>query len=110
MTTSTANRRSDKAGDGREAPARRPSPLILLAEDDLDVQNLVRHVLQAEGYEVEVCGDGETALQRCLEAAPDLLVLDVMMPRLTGFEVLSRLRSAGAGRRRGAGPRPPAAT
>jgi two-component system response regulator MprA len=70
---------------------------VLLAEDDPDVQNLVRYVLEAEGYAVEVCADGEAALQRCLAEPPDLLVLDVMMPRLTGFEVLARLRGGGIG-------------
>lgn len=70
---------------------------MLLAEDDPDVQNLVRYVLEAEGYAVEVCADGEAALQRCLAEPPDLLVLDVMMPRLTGFEVLARLRGGGIG-------------
>lgn len=66
---------------------------VLLAEDDPDVSDLVRHVLQADGYRVEVAGDGEQALERFEECCPDLVVLDVMMPRLTGFEVLSRLRS-----------------
>jgi DNA-binding response OmpR family regulator len=71
-------------------------PRVLLAEDDPDVQALVQHVLRAEGYDVDVCDDGEATLRRCMEEPPDLLVLDVMMPRLTGFEVLSRLRAGGA--------------
>jgi len=65
---------------------------ILLAEDDPDVSDLVRHVLEAEGYHVDVAGDGEQALARFEACCPDLVVLDVMMPRLTGFEVLSKLR------------------
>lgn len=65
---------------------------ILLAEDDPDLSDLVRHVLEAEGYRVEVARDGEEALTRFEARCPDLLVLDVMMPRLTGFEVLSRVR------------------
>jgi two-component system alkaline phosphatase synthesis response regulator PhoP len=68
---------------------------VLVAEDDSDVQNLVRHVLEADGYRVEVVGDGEAALARCKDELPDLLVLDVMMPRLTGFEVVARLRAMG---------------
>lgn len=65
---------------------------ILLAEDDPDVSALVRHVLEADGYRVEVAADGADALRRFEESDPDLVVLDVMMPRLTGFEVLARLR------------------
>jgi DNA-binding response OmpR family regulator len=69
--------------------------MVLLAEDDVDVQNLVRHVLEADGCSVEVACDGEQALRLCSTQRPDLLVLDIMMPRLTGFEVLSRLRASG---------------
>lgn len=65
---------------------------VLLAEDDPDVSALVRHVLETDGYRVEAVADGAEALRRFEERRPDLLVLDVMMPRLTGFEVLARLR------------------
>lgn len=65
---------------------------VLVAEDDSDVSDLVRHVLEADGYLVEVAKDGEEALARFEACCPDLVVLDIMMPRLTGFEVLSRLR------------------
>jgi DNA-binding response OmpR family regulator len=65
---------------------------VLVAEDDPDVSDLVRHVLEADGYLVEVARDGEEALARFEACCPDLVVLDIMMPRLTGFEVLSRLR------------------
>jgi DNA-binding response OmpR family regulator len=65
---------------------------VLLAEDDPDVGDLVRHVLEADGYRVELARDGAEALERFEACCPDLVVLDIMMPRLTGFEVLSRLR------------------
>ena len=52
----------------------------------------MRHVLEAEGYRVELARDGAEALERFEACCPDLVVLDVMMPRLTGFEVLTRLR------------------
>jgi DNA-binding response OmpR family regulator len=65
---------------------------VLLAEDDPDVGDLVRHVLEADGYRVELARDGAEALELFESCPPDLVVLDVMMPRLTGFEVLSRLR------------------
>lgn len=75
------------ADDGTQTRA-----TILLAEDDPDVCALVRHVLESDGHRVEVAVDGAEALRRFDECAPDLVVLDVMMPRLTGFEVLARLR------------------
>jgi DNA-binding response OmpR family regulator len=65
---------------------------LLLAEDDPHVGDLVRHVLEAEGHRVELARDGAEALERFEDCSADLVVLDVMMPRLTGFEVLSRLR------------------
>lgn len=65
---------------------------VLFAEDDEDVADLVSHVLESEGYHVELARDGAEALARFQSCAPDLVVLDVMMPRLTGFEVLARLR------------------
>lgn len=75
-----------------EETDRRDQATVLLAEDDPDVGDLVRHVLEAEGYRVELARDGAEALERFEACSPDLVVLDVMMPRLTGFEVLTRLR------------------
>jgi DNA-binding response OmpR family regulator len=74
--------------------ARRGDPVtVLLAEDDPDVSDLVCHVLRSDGYHVEIARDGEEALARFEDCTPDLVVLDIMMPRLTGFEVLGRLRA-----------------
>ena len=75
-----------------EETDRKDRATVLLAEDDPDVGDLVRHVLEAEGYSVELARDGAEALERFEACSPDLVVLDVMMPRLTGFEVLTRLR------------------
>jgi putative two-component system response regulator len=72
-----------------------PTARILVAEDDPDVQNLVRYILEAEAYAVKLCSDGEQALISALQEPPDLLILDIMMPRLSGFEVLKRLRATG---------------
>jgi DNA-binding response OmpR family regulator len=66
---------------------------VLLAEDDPDLSDLVRYVLEAEGYHVEVARDGQETLESYQACRPGLLVLDLMMPRLTGFEVLTRLRA-----------------
>lgn len=76
-----------------ESQDRQTGLTVLLAEDDPDLSDLVGHVLRADGYRVEVATDGEEALARFGECCPDLVILDVMMPRLTGFEVLSRLRA-----------------
>jgi DNA-binding response OmpR family regulator len=76
-----------------ESQDRQTGLTVLLAEDDPDLSDLVSHVLRADGYRVEVATDGEEALARFGECCPDLVILDVMMPRLTGFEVLSRLRA-----------------
>jgi DNA-binding response OmpR family regulator len=73
---------------------RRDGAVVLLAEDDPDIGDLVCHVLEADGYRVELARDGAEALERFEACRPDLVVLDVMMPRLTGFEVLTRLREA----------------
>lgn len=68
---------------------------ILLAEDERDLNNIITKKLTADGYSVDACFDGEEALD-CLSAADyDAVILDVMMPKADGFEVLRRLRQAG---------------
>jgi diguanylate cyclase (GGDEF)-like protein len=65
---------------------------ILVVDDDPDIARFVEVNLRSAGYEVSVAGDGEEALERAGEIRPDLVLLDVMMPRLDGFEVAQRLR------------------
>jgi DNA-binding response OmpR family regulator len=67
-------------------------PTVLVADDDRDVQNLVRFRLEREGVRVVTASDGEAALELAREQRPDVCVLDVMMPKLNGFEVLKELR------------------
>ena len=67
-------------------------PLVLVADDDADILALVTFRLERGGYEVVAANDGEEALRLALERAPDLAVLDVMMPKLDGYEVTTRLR------------------
>ena len=69
---------------------------VLVADDDRDVLNLVRFRLEREGVRVLTASDGEAALQLAREEVPELCVLDVMMPKLSGFEVLKLLREDGA--------------
>jgi diguanylate cyclase (GGDEF)-like protein len=65
---------------------------ILVVDDDPDVARFVEVNLRSAGYEVDLASDGEEALRKAVELAPDLILLDVMMPRVDGFEVARRLR------------------
>jgi DNA-binding response OmpR family regulator len=65
---------------------------ILIVDDDVELVGLLRFALGSGGYEVHVAYDGEQALARIEEHAPDLVVLDVNLPLMDGFEVLRRLR------------------
>jgi DNA-binding response OmpR family regulator len=67
-------------------------PLVLVADDDPDIRSLVALRLEKSGYEVVSARDGEQALATALERVPDLALLDVMMPKLDGYEVTERLR------------------
>lgn len=70
----------------REAESR-DRPLILLADDDMDIRTLVRLAIEDLDYEIIEASDGEIALEQILVEQPDLVVLDVMMPGLTGWEI-----------------------
>jgi DNA-binding response OmpR family regulator len=74
-------------GNGHDTKA------ILVADDDQDILELVAFRLERAGYEVMTAGDGEQALATARERRPDLAVLDVMMPKLTGYEVVKAMRS-----------------
>ncbi len=65
---------------------------IVVADDDPDLLELLRINLEAEGHSVKVAADGTQALDLAMNASPDLLVLDVMMPGLDGLEVTRLLR------------------
>ena len=69
---------------------------ILVAEDEPAIADAVEYALRSEGFDAEAVGDGVTALERALEGSFDLLVLDLMLPRLSGTEVCRRLRAASA--------------
>ena len=70
-------------------------PRILLADDDPAITSELKPFLERAGYRVAIAGDGEAALRRVSDFTPDLIVLDVLMPRLDGREVCRRLRRAG---------------
>ncbi|MDR0350879.1 MAG: response regulator transcription factor [Coriobacteriales bacterium] len=65
---------------------------IMLADDDAGIQALVAHIVREAGHELISAMDGEEALTVFERERPDLLILDVMMPKLNGFEVVTRLR------------------
>ena len=65
---------------------------VLVVDDDPDVARFVEVNLRSAGYNVSVATNGEEAMERALELRPDLVLLDVMMPKMDGFEVAQRLR------------------
>ena len=65
---------------------------ILIIDDDAELCELVGEYLEGEGFEVESVHDGVTGVERCLDSDPELVILDVMLPGLGGFEVLKRIR------------------
>ena len=71
------------------------APRILLVDDEQPIQTLLSFPLQRDGYEVVQAADGAEALARFDEQIFDLVVLDVMLPRMDGLEVCRRLRAKG---------------
>ncbi|MDA3629590.1 response regulator transcription factor [Saccharopolyspora sp. WRP15-2] len=65
---------------------------ILVVDDDHAVRDVLRRYLERSGYQVDLAGDGETALRSFTAAAPDLVVLDLMLPGIGGLEVCRRIR------------------
>ena len=70
-------------------------PYVLIAEDESAVSELLQYNLKREDYEVAIASDGEEALLMIDERAPDLLLLDWMLPKVSGIEVCRRVRSGG---------------
>ena len=70
-----------------------PSDLILLVDDEPSIIQLARMYLEREGFRVSAVGDGQTALEAVAGQHPALIVLDVMLPKLDGFEVCRQLRA-----------------
>jgi len=70
-----------------------PGKRILVIEDDPSIVLGLRMNLEAEGYSVQVAEDGESGLAQAKQDGPDLIILDIMLPRLNGFEVLRQLRA-----------------
>src|SRR5262249_7226145 len=67
-------------------------PRILVVDDDPDIRTLLRELLGRAGYRVDVAPDGRAALRQLFEAPPALVLLDVNMPQLDGYQTLDRIR------------------
>jgi DNA-binding response OmpR family regulator len=75
--------------DGHDRQAR-----VLIVEDDDDIAQVLQRSLRLEGYETRIAGDGEAALGAAADFVPDLVVLDLGLPKLDGMDVARRLRAA----------------
>ena len=77
-------------------PTNERAPRVLLVEDERHIVESLSFVLEREGFEVSAAADGESALERLRAERPDVLVLDVMLPKLGGLEVLKLVRADAA--------------
>jgi DNA-binding response OmpR family regulator len=66
---------------------------ILIAEDERDIRDLIAFTLQFAGHNVVATTNGEEALEAAMQNPPDLILLDVRMPRMTGYEACKRIKS-----------------
>jgi len=66
---------------------------ILIVDDEPNIVVPLEFLMKREGYEVAVAADGEAALAAVAQGAPDLVILDVMLPRMSGFEVCRQIRA-----------------
>ena len=87
MTDETPAATESTAPDPSSDPRR-----ILLVDDDLEIIEAIRYALESKGYEVLVARDGNQGLAMAERDHPDLIVLDMMMPKRSGFLVLEKLR------------------
>jgi DNA-binding response OmpR family regulator len=69
-------------------------PRVLVVEDDEEIAQVLQRSLRLEGYEVRIAGDGEAALDQSVAFNPDLVILDLGLPKLDGIDVAKRLRSS----------------
>ena len=72
---------------------------ILIVEDDNDIRALMAFHLRSRGYAIEEASDGEEAIEKLSQSIPDLVLLDLMLPRMHGLEVLARIRNGNATKR-----------
>jgi phosphate regulon transcriptional regulator PhoB len=93
MTVMAGNASAKNQRDPVPRPTDAEKPMILVVEDERDIRELIRFNLEQEGFAVAVAEDGEQALDAARRGRPALVILDLMLPGLSGLEVCRRLRS-----------------
>ena len=83
---------ADLAKAPADAPVKRDGKRVLLVDDDTEIVESMRTVLESRGYQILVARDGNQGLMMAEKDEPDLVVLDMMMPKRSGFLVLEKLR------------------
>ena len=68
-------------------------PRILIVDDEPNLVLALEYLMKKEGYEIRVAADGEMAVEAAAEFRPDLILLDIMMPKMDGYEVCQRIRA-----------------
>jgi DNA-binding response OmpR family regulator len=91
MAEKTRREKSTADDRGEEQPARTGAKRILLVDDDYEIIESMRITLEARGYEILIARDGNQGLAMAERENPDLLILDMMMPKRSGFLVLEKL-------------------
>lgn len=74
-------------------PETMPAGRVLLVEDDAIVAEIYRLVLRRRGFEVEIAGDGEAGLKLATDGLPDVVFLDIRLPKMDGIEMLRRMKA-----------------
>lgn len=83
---------SGRGADENEAPGRLEDVRVLIVDDDPDIQESIDAAFQAEGALTQTVSDGNEAVRICREDPPDLVVLDMMLPKRSGFLVLEKIK------------------
>jgi two-component system alkaline phosphatase synthesis response regulator PhoP len=83
---------SRRGGADRPGPGTNRATKVLVVEDEADVAEMIRYNLGKEGYDVRLSGNGTDALRQAKEARPDVILLDIMVPQLNGWEICRRLK------------------
>ena len=68
------------------------TPKVLIVDDNLDIQNIYTLMCQQEGFEVQVAKDGLDGISKAVSFKPDVILLDLMMPQMDGYEMLEAMR------------------
>lgn len=74
--------------------AAQDSKLVLIVDDDDGVREMLQFIVSREGFRTETAADGEEGVQKALRLSPDAIILDLMMPRYGGFELLRQLQTS----------------